>query len=287
VTPKDLPEYANGVPGRVWFVNKETLIFMISSSNIARPDLQSGRFCFELKASGLQIRKSSRIACVTPFFLLLPPRQQQMDAEIIFRYFTDLTQEQKEQFVKLGELYAYWNARINVISRKDMDNFYIRHVLHSLAIAKVVQFKAFTEVMDAGTGGGFPGVPLAILFPDVSFYLVDSTGKKIKVVNEVVSALGLKNVKAQQIRMEQVDSSFDFIVSRAVTALPDFVRWTQYKFHRKSFNDISNGILYLKGGDVKEELKQVKGLKKRIYTLSDFFAEPFFETKKLVHLFRK
>jgi len=210
-----------------------------------------------------------------------------MNAEIIFKYFPELTQKQKEEFVELGELYTFWNARINVISRKDFENFYLHHVLHSLSIAKVVRFKAFTEVMDAGTGGGFPGIPLAILFPDVSFYLVDSTGKKIKVVNEVVVKLGLKNVKAEQIRMEQVDSSFDFIVSRAVTVLPDFVRWTQYKFHRKSFNEIPNGILYLKGGDLQEELQQVKRLKKRIFKLTEFFDEPYFETKKLVHLFRK
>ncbi len=210
-----------------------------------------------------------------------------MNAEIIFQYFPELTQKQKEQFVKLYELYAYWNARINVISRKDFENFYLHHVLHSLAIAKVVQFKAFTEVMDAGTGGGFPGIPLAILFPDVSFYLVDSTGKKIKVVKQVAAELGLKNTEAEHIRMEQVDRSFDFIVSRAVTALPDFVRWTQYKFHRKSFNDIRNGILYLKGGDLQDELRQVKGLKKKIFELSEFFSEPYFETKKLVHLFRR
>ncbi len=209
-----------------------------------------------------------------------------MNAEIIFKYFPELTQQQKKQFIELGELYTYWNTRINLISRKDFKNFYLHHVLHSLAIARVVRFKAFTEVMDAGTGGGFPGLPLAILFPDISFYLVDSTGKKIKVVNEVVSTLGLKNIEAEQMRMEQVDRSFDFIVSRAVTALPDFVRWTQYKFHRKSFNDIPNGILYLKGGDVREELKLIRGLKKRIYDLSVFFNEPYFETKKLVHLFR-
>ncbi|NOX85258.1 MAG: 16S rRNA (guanine(527)-N(7))-methyltransferase RsmG [Chlorobi bacterium] len=209
-----------------------------------------------------------------------------MDAGIIFKYFPDLTQEQKEQFDKLGEVYSYWNARINLISRKDFENFYLHHVLHSLAIARIVGFKAFTEVMDAGTGGGFPGIPLAILFPDVSFYLVDSTGKKIKVVNEVAQKLGLKNVKTEQIRIEQVDRSFDFIVSRAVTALPDFVKWTGYKFHRKSFNDIPNGILYLKGGDLREELRRVKGLKKKVYDLTVFFNEPFFETKKLIHLFR-
>lgn len=209
-----------------------------------------------------------------------------MDAEIIFKYFPELTQEQKERFVELGKLYVYWNARINVISRKDISNFYLHHVLHSLAIAKVVRFKNFTGVMDAGTGGGFPGIPLAILFPDVSFYLVDSTGKKIKVVNEVVSGLSLKNVEAVQVRMEQVDRSFDFIVSRAVAALPDIVKWTGYKFHRKSFNAISNGILYLKGGDLKAELRLVKGFKKKVYDLKDFFDNPYFETKKLVHLFK-
>lgn len=209
-----------------------------------------------------------------------------MNDEVIFKYFPELTQEQKEQFNKLGELYAYWNARINVISRKDFENFYLHHVLHSLGIAKIIQFKAFTEVMDAGTGGGFPGIPLAILFPDVSFHLVDSTGKKIKVVKEVSAELGLKNTKAEQVRMEQVYLTVDFIVSRAVTALPDFVKWTGYKFHRKSFNDIPNGILYLKGGDLAKELRLVKGFKKKVYPLSDYFEEPFFETKKLVHLFK-
>jgi len=209
-----------------------------------------------------------------------------MNSEVIFKYFPELTQEQKEQFNKLGELYAYWNARINVISRKDFENFYLHHVLHSLGIAKIIQFKAFTEVMDAGTGGGFPGIPLAILFPDVSFYLVDSTGKKIKVVKEVSAELELKNMKAEQVRMEQVDLTVDFIVSRAVTALPDFVKWTGYKFHRKSFNRIPNGILYLKGGNITEELRLVKGFKKKVYPLSEYFEEPFFETKKLVHLFK-
>jgi len=208
-----------------------------------------------------------------------------MNVDIIFKYFPDLSANQKEQFTALGPLYEGWNAKINVISRKDMDNFYVHHVLHSLAIAKVIRFKDFTEIMDAGTGGGFPGVPLAIMFPEASFFLVDSIGKKIRVVNEVVKTLGIKNVEAEQIRMEQVDRTFDFIISRAVTALPDFVRWTSYKFHRKSFNSIPNGILYLKGGDVKEELKQIKKVKKRIYPLAEYFPEPVFETKSLINLY--
>jgi len=211
---------------------------------------------------------------------------QPMDSSIIFKYFPELSKEQKEQFTRLKPLYDEWNAKINVISRKDMDNFYIHHVLHSLAIAKIVQFKGYTEVMDAGTGGGFPGIPLAIMFPDARFYLVDSIGKKIRVVQEVVASLGLKNVVAEQLRMEQVDHSFDFIVSRAVTALPDFIRWVGYKFHRKSFNKIPNGILYLKGGNLAKELREVKRLKKKIYPLDDYFTESFYETKSLVHLFK-
>lgn len=209
-----------------------------------------------------------------------------MGIDIIQKYFPDLTKIQVEQFTRLGELYAFWNEQINVISRKDFENFYVHHVLHSLVIAKIVQFKDFTEVMDAGTGGGFPGIPLAIMFPHVDFYLVDSIGKKIKVVKEVAAALGLENVKAEQIRMEQVDHTFDFIISRAVTALPDFMRWTGYKFHRKSFNSLRNGILYLKGGDIKEELNSIKGFKKKVYSLPDYIDEPYFETKKLVHIFK-
>jgi len=209
-----------------------------------------------------------------------------MEPDIIFNHFTELSDRQKKQFQQLGELYNYWNAQINVISRKDMDNFYTHHVLHSLSIAKIVQFKAYTEVLDAGTGGGFPGIPLAILFPEVPFYLVDSIGKKIKVVREIAKSLGLENVEAEQLRMEQVDRTFDFIISRAVTYLPDFVKWVAYKFHRKSFNSIPNGILYLKGGDIKEELGAVKRFKKKVYRLDDKFPDPFFETKKLVHLFK-
>ncbi|MCF6169909.1 MAG: 16S rRNA (guanine(527)-N(7))-methyltransferase RsmG [Bacteroidales bacterium] len=206
--------------------------------------------------------------------------------EIIFRYFPELNETQKAQFRQLAVLYNYWNARINVISRKDMDNFYLHHVLHSLSIAKTVQFKSFTTVMDAGTGGGFPGIPLAILYPETSFHLVDSIGKKIKVVKEVSTELGLNNVEAVQLRMDEVGRSFDFIVSRAVTYLPDFVKWVRYNFHQQSLNTIPNGILYLKGGDLKAELQAVKKLQKKLYSLDNYFDETFFETKKLVHLYK-
>jgi 16S rRNA (guanine527-N7)-methyltransferase len=208
-----------------------------------------------------------------------------MGVDIIYKYFPELTAKQKEQFRALGPIYNEWNAKINVISRKDMENFYEHHVLHSLAIAKLVKFKDFTEIMDAGTGGGFPGIPLAILLPDAKFFLVDSIGKKIKVVHEVSKTLDLQNVEAEKVRMEQVDRTFDFIISRAVTALPDFVKWTRYKFHGKSFNVIPNGILYLKGGNFKPELQQIKKLKKKVYPLTDLFTEPFFETKSLIHLY--
>ncbi len=208
-----------------------------------------------------------------------------MDHKLITGYFDNLTDKQIEQLTKLKELYDDWNQKINVISRKDMDNFYLHHVLHSLSIAKVINFKAYTEVMDAGTGGGFPGIPLAIMFPKVKFHLVDSIGKKIKVVNEVKHSLGLMNVTAEQKRMEQVNNTFDFIISRAVTNMPDFMRWTSYKFHNKSFNEIPNGILYIKGGDVKSELSGLKRFKKKVYEISDFFNEPFFETKKVVHIY--
>lgn len=209
-----------------------------------------------------------------------------MNQEIIFKYFPELTESQKQQFTQLGELYNYWNNQINVISRKDMDNFYLHHVLHSLSIAKVIEFKNYTEIMDAGTGGGFPGIPLAIIFPEAKFYLVDSIGKKIKVVNEVVQSLGLKNVEAEQQRIEQVSRTFDFIISRTVTSLPDFLRWTSYKFHNKSSNQIPNGILYLKGGEIQKELNEIKKFKKKTYTISDYFEEDNFETKKLVHIYR-
>jgi len=212
-----------------------------------------------------------------------------MDEKIIYSHFPDLSEKQKEQFAQLKSLYDFWNKQINVISRKDMDSFYLHHVLHSLAIARVTTFKDFTEIMDAGTGGGFPGIPLAILFPKVKFYLVDSIGKKIKVVTEVVKELGLQNAEAEQLRMEQVDRTFDFIVSRAVTDLEKFTRWTFYKIHKQSFNKIKNGILYLKGGDISDELKRVRNLKKvhaKTYSVSDYFADTFFETKQVVHVFK-
>lgn len=204
--------------------------------------------------------------------------------QIIEKYFPHLTPEQKQQFAELAPLYTEWNERINVISRKDMESFYEHHVLHSLAIAKVITFKGGTEILDIGTGGGFPGIPLAIMFPDVKFHLVDSIGKKIKVVTEVAIALGLKNVTATHCRAENINASFDFIISRAVTRMARFNEWTHYKIRKRGFNDLDNGILYLKGGDIEEELKEVVSRKAHIYPISKMFSEPFFETKKVVHL---
>jgi len=200
----------------------------------------------------------------------------------ILKYFPDLTNKQIDQFKKLEELYQDWNAKINVISRKDMDSLYLKHVLHSLAIAKVVDFKPDSTILDVGTGGGFPGIPLAILFPKSNFYLVDSIAKKIKVVNEVANALGLKNVKAEQIRAEKAKGEFDFIVSRAVTKMDDFIKWVRKKTKKKHQHTIKNGILYLKGGDLTEELQNFKNA--TIYPISDFYDEDFFETKKVVHI---
>lgn len=204
-------------------------------------------------------------------------------AELIFNYFPNLTETQKQQIVQLKSLYDFWNEQINVISRKDMDNFYAHHVLHSLAIAKIISFKPNTHVLDVGTGGGFPGIPLAILFPETHLHLVDSIGKKIKVVEEVAQALGLKNVVAEHQRVEKIKSKYDFIVSRAVTSMPQFLFWVRGKLNKESFNDLSNGILYLKGGDLSEELKDIRHHIK-IYNLSDYFQEEFFETKKVVYV---
>lgn len=201
----------------------------------------------------------------------------------IEHYFPNLTDSQRSQFSKLEEIYQHWNEQINVISRKDTENFYERHVLHSLGIAKVMEFTPGSSVLDIGTGGGFPGIPLAILFPESQFTLVDSIGKKIRVVNEVKNALGLINVVAIHERAENIKGNFDFIVSRAVTAMPDFIRWTTGKIAKKNQNSLKNGILYLKGGDLSEELSTVKHAVK-IYNLSEVFTEEFFETKKVVHV---
>ncbi len=203
--------------------------------------------------------------------------------ERIRHYFPTLSTLQVEQFSKLLNLYTIWNNQINVISRKDLDNFYERHVLHSLGIAKVYSFQPGTTVLDVGTGGGFPGIPLAILFPETNFVLVDSIGKKIKVVNEVASALGLTNVQAHHLRAEQVKGTFDFVISRAVTAMPVFVEWVKTKIKKgKASDGFSNGILYLKGGDLTEEFKGLPG-KFKEYPLSNYFSEDFFETKKVIH----
>jgi 16S rRNA (guanine527-N7)-methyltransferase len=202
--------------------------------------------------------------------------------EEIIKYFPNLSENQLLQFKKLEELYHDWNAKINVISRKDIDELYIKHVLHSLGIAKVMEFQHKTTVLDVGTGGGFPGIPLAILFPETRFYLIDVIAKKIKVVNEVATALGLENVKAEQIRAENVKGDFDFIVSRAVTNMPDFVSWINDKIKKQQKHELKNGVLYLKGGDLTEELKDFP--KATQYNLSDYFSEDFFETKKVVHL---
>ncbi|WP_339841745.1 16S rRNA (guanine(527)-N(7))-methyltransferase RsmG [uncultured Maribacter sp.] len=205
-----------------------------------------------------------------------------MTAETIFEYFPNLSENQKQQFKKLEDLYKDWNQKINVVSRKDIDELYVRHVLHSLGIAKFINFKDGSSVLDVGTGGGFPGIPLAILFPEVQFTLVDSIGKKIKVVDEVVGGLQLSNVKTINARVEEIPGQFDFIVSRAVAAMPTFVHWIKGKIKKESVHSIRNGILYLKGGDLLDELKDYKTAE--IFELTDYFKEEFFETKKMVYL---
>lgn len=202
--------------------------------------------------------------------------------EEILSHFPDLTETQLQQFAALEGLYTDWNAKINVISRKDIDALYTKHVLHSLGIAKVMPFMPGATVLDVGTGGGFPGIPLAILFPETNFYLIDVIAKKIKVVQEVATTLGLQNVRAEQMRAENVKEDFDFIVSRAVTNMPDFVSWIKYKIKKKQLHELKNGILYLKGGDLTEELADFP--KATEYNLAEFFKDEFFETKKVVHL---
>ena len=202
--------------------------------------------------------------------------------ELILKYFPDLTKQQIEQFEKLETLYQGWNLKINVVSRKDIDELYLRHVLHALGIAKVMRFKPGSSIMDVGTGGGFPGIPLAILHPECQFHLVDSIAKKIKVVDEVVAGAALSNVKTSHSRVEDIDETYDFIVSRAVAAMPTFVRWVKGKIKRSQNHELKNGILYLKGGDLSEELESYTNA--TIYDLKSYYDEDFFDTKKVVHL---
>ena len=201
--------------------------------------------------------------------------------QIIHKYFPNLTEKQIKQFSDLQPLYEHWNAQINVISRKNMDTIYTNHILHSLAIAKVIRFEKGSKILDIGTGGGFPGIPLAILFPEVDFLLVDSIGKKIKVVNEVSNAIGLANVRTLHERAENIKETFDFVVSRAVINMTDFKRWVKGKFNNTHNNTLNNGILYLKGGDLSEELRGISHSK---YEIADFFEEEFFETKKVIYI---
>ena len=203
--------------------------------------------------------------------------------DVIVKYFPELAARQREQFAAMLPLYEEWNAQINVISRKDMEHFYEHHVLHSLAIAKAMRFAPMTEVLDVGTGGGFPGVPLAVMFPDARFTLVDSIGKKIKVVDDVIDRLGLKNAKAVQTRAEQVEGEFDFVVSRAVTTLGEFVPWVKKKISKSQYNTLRNGVLYLKGGDLTNELFPFRH-KVKVWDIATWFSEEWFDTKKVIYL---
>ena len=205
-----------------------------------------------------------------------------MKPDIILKYFPDITEHQTKQFEQLYDLYLLWNAQINVISRKDTELLFEHHVLHSVGIAKVMAFKSGTKILDVGTGGGFPGIPLAILFPESTFHLVDSIGKKIKVVNEVAAAIGLTNLTAQHERAEKIKDKYHFIVSRAVTAFPEFYNWVNHKILKDNFNDLANGILYLKGGDLQVEFGNHYN-KAVFYDLKNYFEEDFFETKKVVY----
>ena len=204
-----------------------------------------------------------------------------MSTALILKYFPELSDLQKEQFARLETVYREWNEKINVVSRKDMDSLYEKHILHSLGIAKVMAFEPGTKVLDVGTGGGFPGIPLAILFPEAHFTLIDSIGKKITVVKAVSEEIGLQNIEAVHGRAEQLKQKFHFVVSRAVTQMPEFLRWMKGKFEKEQFNSRHNGVLYLKGGDLAEELA---GLRCEIFQLKHFFEEEFFETKKVVYL---
>lgn len=203
--------------------------------------------------------------------------------ELIEKYFPNLEKEKYDKLAALKAIYEDWNTKINVISRKDMENFYERHVLHSLAISNIIQFDPNTEIMDIGTGGGFPGIPLAIMNPESSFLLVDSIGKKLKVVEEVKNALNLSNVTTQHIRAEDINQKFDFVISRAVTTLPEIAGWCKGKFKKNSTNSLKNGLIYLKGGDFGEEVVLLKR-KVFVWDINTWFKEEFFETKKVVHI---
>ncbi len=205
-----------------------------------------------------------------------------VSVELITQYFPELTDEQLERFTQLTELYSHWNAQINVVSRKDINELYLKHVLHSLSIAKVISFQPKTKILDVGTGGGFPGIPLAILFPEVEFVLVDSIGKKIKVVNEVAEGLGLTNVKAYHKRAEEIPGQFDFVVTRAVARISKVLPWVKGKLSPDSFNELKNGVLFLKGGDLSEEIEESKK-NVELFPLKHFFKEEFFETKVIAY----
>lgn len=204
--------------------------------------------------------------------------------DIIRNYFPSLTDKQYHQLAQLQDLYALWNNQINLISRKDIENLYVNHVLHSLSIAKLISFKENTTILDVGTGGGFPGIPLAILFPSAKFHLIDSIGKKIRVVENVIQETGLKNATCSQMRAEQIESKYDFIVSRAVTALPQFYQWVSKKGKKNSFNDLANGILYLKGGDIEKEIQETPAKKIFPYPISTWYQEEYFSQKYIIHI---
>lgn len=207
-----------------------------------------------------------------------------MGVDRILHYFPRLSSDQIDRLTRMGPCYLEWNAQINVISRKDAENLFEKHILHSLAIAKVLQFRPGTKILDIGTGGGFPGIPLAVLFPETNFLLVDSIGKKIKVVQGVAEALGLDNVRSQHVRAESVQETFDFVISRAVTSFDKFLPWTRGKFKTEMINSFPNGIFYLKGGDLSDELKHLRGMDSDVFPVSDWFEEEFFTTKKLVYV---